>query len=403
MGRDEDDFVIAPDRDGRRTWWIVAAIAIVVVAASAGAWVLLHRPGREPTVVVPPVIEPSQPTTTAPASEATSATAATETATPGEATPTVPGGQESTGTPVAPQRPKRPPYLALRESGTVYIAREDGTRAIPIVNTEGVFALSPDARSLAYVDPSSGRLAIVDLSTQTTRTAGPARQATPRWSADSSSVVIVRDAAAAHGTELVSVARSSGKPTLLGMGTVAAVSPDGSVVALVPPALHPSSVGALALLKGGRPWKTVRTPGPVLDLAIANDRAYVATAKTAQDAAAEGVWELSFEGGSRLLSGAVEASEPGDFGTLALSDDGHYLAYARVGDDGRSRTWWVRTSGGPSVPVASRRDVYPLWWSADSSALFAIEGNSWQGEQTALVRVTPAGAGKSVIVLGADR
>ena len=129
MGRDEDDFVIAPDGDGRR-----------VVdrrrdrdrgrSGQRRAWVLLDRPGREPTAVVPPVIEPSQPTTTAPASEATSATAATETATPGEATPTVPGGQESTGTPVA-LSVRNGPLSGVEREGTVYIAREEARARYP--------------------------------------------------------------------------------------------------------------------------------------------------------------------------------------------------------------------------------------------------------------------------------
>ena len=291
--------------------------------------------------------------------------------------------------------------MAFRLNGTVYLAREDGVRAIPLVRTEGVFALSPDARSLAFVDPGMGRLAIVDLSKQTTRTVGPARQVTPRWAPDSSWVLGVRDAS--HGSEVFRVDRSTGAAAVLGAGSGAAVSPDGSVVAIVPGALARPASSMLALLRDGRPWRKLTAPGPIVDAALGDDTAYVATAGALQEASPEGVWVIPFAGGGRRLSRPEDTGEPGDFGMLALSDNAEYLAFARIGDDGRSRAWIARTRAGAPVQVALRRDVYPLWWASDSSALYAIEGNSWQGESTALVRVAPDGHRDAVVVQGADR
>ena len=318
MGHDEDDFVIAPDHDARR-WWIVAAIVVVLLAIAAGAWALALRSGsREEPRRTPPRIEPAAETTETALPQTSATVSPTGSVAPTEPTGAGTTSRVATNTGGSPATPRRAPYMAFRLNGTVYLAREDGVRAIPLVETEGVFALSPDARSLAFVDPSSNRLAVIDLSKQTTTTVGPARQVTPVWSPDSSWVLGVRDASTGQGTEVFRALRSTGSIAVLGPGVSASVSPDGSVVALVP---MPTGTGTdeLILLKNGRPWKKIRAPGPVLDAALGQSAAYAATTRVSQSGAAEGVWSLGFDGRSRLMSTPDEANEPGDFGTLELA------------------------------------------------------------------------------------
>ena len=397
MGVDEDDFVIAPDRH-RRPWWIAAAIAVAVVVLLAGTvWALSRRSHDQRTASKPPAIEPAQVTTPSAPVEATTSPAAT--ASPEAVEPTITAGESK-----APTTPgdgvghARTPYLAFRLNGMVYLAREGGVRAVPLTRTDGVFALSPDARSLAFVDPAGGLLKILDLSHQTTTTVGPARQVTPRWAPDSTWVLAVRDAPSA--TEVIRVERSKGTVSVLGPGAAGAVSPDGKTVGLVPVPTG-QATDALMMLKDGRYWKRLRAPAAILDAALGAGTAYVAT--TGDTAAAEGVWALPFGGGSRLVSDTSSEGESGDFGMLALSDNGGYLAYARVGDDGRSRASIVRLPDGRPVDISLRRDVYPLGWATDSAGLYAIEGNSWQGEATALVRISADGKTETEVVSGADR
>ncbi len=391
----------------KRSRRVIAALAmagLAIVVGVGATWALTHRPATDTAATFePPGIEPAQPTTPSPTPDATTTPVPTDTIEPTQTATFEPSTTPSpTGTVPAASR-VRAPYVTYRRAGVLYLSREDGSGAIPVVTSaSGVFALSPDARSLAYVDSARRLLVIVDLSKQATLTVGPARQVTPVWSPDSAWLLGVRDVSGGAGTEVFRVSRATGKAEPLGPGSKAAVSPDGSVIALIPTAAGEVS-DVLELIRGGRPFKTLRAPAPIVDVVLGNGQAFVATSRAGSDAAAEGVWSLTFGDQRRLLVGAQGSHQRGDFGMLTLAPDGTRLAFARTGDDGYSRMALVRTTGGIPIPVSQRRDAYPLGWTADSSAVFAIEGNSWQGEQTALVRVAPDGHREAVIVSGADR
>jgi protease II len=117
------------------------------------------------------------------------------------------------------------------------------------------------------------------------------------------------------------------------------------------------------------------------------------------------VWVLPFDPQSKPLRlvGPGAAEDHTGFGMLSLSPDETRLAYARTGDDGYSRMSVVKSMGGESYAVSTRRDCYPLGWAADSSAVFYIEGNAWQGESTALMKMNASGSGRTVLVSGAGR
>lgn len=396
----EDDFVIAPDRRSRR-WLVVAGAVALVLLLAWGAWGLAHRRAADQVAsVTPPTIEPAQPTTPSVVPDTTATTPATSTPEPGEATQTAEPGANGTSS-VAPATHPRAPYIVFRLNGTLYLARENGIRAIPLVKTGGVYSLSPDARSLAFVDNATRNLVVLDLAKETTLTVGPARQVTPEWSPDSSWLLAVRDAGGETGTEIFRVDRATGQAVALGAGLRGAISPDGSVVALVP-GLAADKNNVLVLLRSGRLFKELKAPAPILDAVLADNGAFVCTASSGGNVNAQGVWFLGLDGRNRLVSRAPGGGS-GVLGSLAMSPNGAYLAYELAGDDGYSRMSITKTSGGVPVLVSQRRDVYPMWWTSDSSAIFAIEGNSWQGERTALVRIAPDGHRESTVVQGADR
>ena len=72
------------------------------------------------------------------------------------------------------------------------------------------------------------------------------------------------------------------------------------------------------------------------------------------------------------------------------------------GDDGYSRFSVMPAKGGTPVKLWLRRDNYFLQWSADSSWLYLIEGNAFQGESTSLYRVGRTGQGRRLLVQGAS-
>ena len=98
MGGDEDDFVIAPDRDTKRRW-IIALVVVTLLLLAAGAWALASQLKSTPTATERPgPIEPAQVTTPNAPSETTPAVSATQTAEPGEPTSTVQGSGTTTPT-----------------------------------------------------------------------------------------------------------------------------------------------------------------------------------------------------------------------------------------------------------------------------------------------------------------
>jgi len=404
-----------PDRDGLRRVLLVASVIVALAAASVvGAWALFFRDDVDtPADADTPSYEHAQATAPETSTQQSGSVASGSVDVSASASVTEPGAPEG-GTessvvvpPASQPVVGRRAYVAYRLNDNIVVAGEDGSSPKVVAKSpSGVFALSPDARSLAYVDYSAGKLVLADTTSTRIVTVGPAAQVTPVWSPDSKTVFYVRDAKE-HRQDVWQVARTGKGAARMGSGSRPAVSPDGSVVALAAGATTSSGPTELPLLRGGKPWRTLKAPGSVTDVVLASDRAFVAVAPGEDPDSGEqveGIWALPFDTAVRpvrlVAPGAI--ADRASFGMLSLSPDGQRLAYVRAGDDGYARMSVVKTAGGEPYAVSTRRDCYPVGWTTDSSAIFFIEGNGWQGEPTALVRLKASGSGRTVIVSGAS-
>ena len=88
-------------------------------------------------------------------------------------------------------------------------------------------------------------------------------------------------------------------------------------------------------------------------------------------------------------------------GSLVMSPDGSWLAYAEQGDDHSARVYAIPAGGGAVVRISGRRDAYPLQW-AGADTLLLIEGNATQGEATSLVSAVVTSGVRKLIVEGAS-
>lgn len=407
-----------PDRDGIRRALLVGSIVVAVLAAGAvGVWALWFRGGDDADDDArKPSFERAQPTSATASADATGLPAGSteETSkTSPDASGSVPATDRPPGHPVPSVTPAKPvaraPYVAYRLGGRIFVARENGASSKPVATSvSGVFALSPDARTLAVVDYTTGGLRLVDVAKATSVTVGPATQVTPVWSPDSKRLLFVHESPG-HRQDVYQVSRAGTTGViLLGVASRAAFSPDGRVIALAASTIaSPFGPSEIVLLRDAKLWRRLMAPGPVTDVALGADRAYVAVAKgmDADGEQTEGIWALAFDPKAKpvRLVWPEAADDRGVLGMLCLSPDTVHLAYARAGDDGYARMGIIATSGGVPVLVSARKDTYPMGWSADSSVAFFIEGNGWQGEPTALERIRPDGTRKVVLVAGAER
>ena len=285
----------------------------------------------------------------------------------------------------------RAPALAYRLDGMLHVIAEDGSGTRLVARSaSGAFALSPDGRVLAWVDATSGALTLTEVASGEAHHVGSALQTEPVWLPDSATVVYV-----APGPQVVRVDADGSGASTLSNGSMTAVSPDGSMAAVL------SSAGDEVVLLGAD-GSEARIPvdAPVAGLACDVRGVYVGVGP-------DGAGRVSLlfidaiTGAERVLVASARADRPVSFGALLLSPDGRTLVYAERGDDGYSRLFAIDPAGGAPRPLSPRRDCYALAWSADGTALGAIEGNAVQGESTALVLVSAADGAARVVVPGA--
>lgn len=372
----------------RRTTLIVAGSATVLVLLAVGAWALL-RP--EATVVPPRVFTPAQETTaSAPATSSAVASALAGV----EASSPAPGVVAS-----EPVAAAVTPKIAFHLGSSLYVANEDGTGAVALKVTESEYALSPDGVSLAVV--RGGKLGILAVASGSEIIAGAAEAVPPVWTSDSSTLLFVRSDANGNPS-IWRVARNGSGAKRVCSGLGVAVSPDGKVMAVLP-AETDDGARDVTIVAAGKPTKKVAlSGGDPIAVAVSDARVFVSTLSTAGAAA---IWSSSLSGTDKrevVGAGATGVTEA-TYGRLMLSPDGRSLAYTADGDDGYSRIWVVPVGGGAPRQVTGRRDGYLLGWSADSKAILFFEGNSFQGETSALWRADPNGGTRRMIVSGAVR
>ncbi len=294
------------------------------------------------------------------------------------------------------------PYaVAFRLGASLHVALSDGTGAKAVApGTASAYSLSPDGETLAVVD--GGVLALIDTRTCAQRTVRMAKDATPAWLPDSSAVLFTcgGDTVEGHESrEVWRVRRDGSGAKKLAQGSAAAVSPDGSLIVVRPDSTD--ETGALLVSKDGGRFREARDLGTVSALAAGDKRIYASV--------------LDASGGAVVLSCAQDGSSPkrmlgrpdvgveAVWGSLMVSPDDKRLAAAALGDDGFSRLVIVKLSDGSVEEVSSRRDCYPVRWSADGKRLFYVEGSSIQGESTTLASVKYDGTQRRAVVTGATR
>lgn len=380
-----------PEDRARRLHAALIALAAVAacVAVAAGVWAAT-RPTTPPTTSQPAFTPAEE--TTAPAHLATSSAGETATGVPGSMTPTAP----ETLAPTTPAR-ERSLKFAFHLGRRLYVTDETASKITPVAVPEDSYQLSPDGSVVAVV--RSKRLMLVGVASGAVRDVGPAIQVTPVWAPDSTSVLYVSETAAG-ACQVWRALVASAPVRFVGAGEGMAISPDGRTVALLPEP-GASTAPVLRIARDGAAGTPVAVEGgtPVA-VALADDRVFVSTLSPAGVSA---ILSVKLDGSDpRRLVGAVPGAEKSaTYGRLILSPDGRYLAYTTDGDDGYSRLWVVPVAGGGLMQITTRRDGYPLGWTADSKAILFIEGNDFQGEQTALWRANRDGLGRKMLVSGA--
>ena len=370
----------------KRIVLIVAGSLVALALVAGGAWAVL-RPGSSRNA--PVVYTPAEETTAS--GPATSSAVASALA--GEGASATTPGSDGTSSTTIPRSGK----IAFHLGRTLYVANEDGSGTTPLKVTETEYALSPDGASVALV--RGGKLEIVPVAGGKATVAGAAEIAAPVWTPDSSAVLFLR--ADSNGVPSVwHVKRDGSGAKRITVGQGMAVSGDGKTVAMLSTEADTDAAQVTVISNGGAPRKVAVTGGEPIALAVAGGQLYVSTLSADGTTA---IWASGLDGSGRrqLVTAVPSEDKTVTFGRLMPSRDGQSLAYTADGDDGYSRIWVVPVAGGSPRQVTSRRDGYPLGWTADGKRILFFEGNSFQGESSALWIANPDGTGRRMIVSGA--
>ena len=194
--------------------------------------------------------------------------------------------------------PARGALVAYRREGKLCVSAEDGSGERALADSlAGVYTLSPDGGTIAYVEGGGG-LSLVDVASGAAVTVGPATQDPPSWAPDSSWLVYT-----APGPVVMLVPRSGHGAIQLFAGSMPVVSvADGIVVAA-------AESGGIAVWRGGA-LSVVPTPGTVTGLAT--------------DGASVWCGSLATDGSASLCTGGDERyGEAGRGGRPRVHPRGH--------------------------------------------------------------------------------
>jgi len=289
------------------------------------------------------------------------------------------------------------PFVAYRLEDALWVSREDGTAARRLADSaRGSFALSPDAKTLAYIDGAAKRLHLVDVASGDDSDVGPAENIPPCWSPDSSALAYTGLAGAAP--EVRVVGPKSDPRATIGAGHTPRISRDGKRIAFIAHSA-PGEAGTVVVADidgtdaGGVGIKTNEVVWGGDGLIYATGRGDPDTLRL-MTAAPDG-------SASRELVRPPRRGRPVIYASISVSPDGQKVAYAAQGDDGFSRAYVLTLPDDDPVELSVRRDTYPLCWSTDSTRVFFIEGNAFQGEATSLLSAVTDGTGRTEVVAGA--
>lgn len=378
--------------------WLIPALGLVAVAVITVAvvWMLLGS-GAGEGAVPPKPLEPAQETTATPAEESS-------TTSPSPSQPAAPASSPAEPTRPAGVRAKR---IAYRLEGVLEVADEDGSNAKAVTkSSQGPFALSPDGTTLAHV--TGGQLVLTDVATGAGVEVGPAVGddaavgECPVWSPDSARVYYTRVGANGVTFEVWQAGRSGRDTSFVVAGGCPTVSPDGGTVAVIGSAVigRGGPVDLLVSRSGGAYRRVPVRDGQPIAVAAGNDRLYVAVLSS--DGASKIIAMRPDGTQSSMLVGPPVDAPRASWAALRVSPDDTRIAAAAVGDDRFSRLSVVDAASGSLGVVGTRRDAYARFWGTDGAYLFYIEGNSYQGERTVLMRVERDGTGRRAVVRDAE-
>lgn len=373
--------------ENRRKAGIAAAVAVAVLGVAGTLALSAGRgPAADRETESSRTITPAEETT-----ESDTAVPRVEGETEGEVAQ---GGSEEDGSAAGPGDGTadyvRAPLVAYRRGGMLCVAAEDGRGERAVTpSAAGVFSLSPDGTKLAFVESGTGVLALADVASGAVTTVGAAAQDTPGWAPDSAWLVYT-----APGPAVMRLVRDGGPAVQIFAGSMPSVSvADGTVVAA-------AVTGELAVWKNG---SLTLMPAAGTITGLATDGSTIWCGSLAPDGSPSLCAGSATGRDKRVVVASPQSTRAVTFGDLLLSADGTRLVFAERGDDGYSRMFAVPAAGGEAVALSVRRDCYPLRWTADGVSVCFIEGNAFQGDPTALMRVTPLGGSRRLLVEGAGR
>jgi Tol biopolymer transport system component len=372
---------------------ITAAGVLAVAMVAAAAW-SLTRP-------LPPGALPDLATETVDATSSASATSGAVPATQAPVVPvqpTAPASVTPTAVPVAPAGRR----IGFHIGGTLYLASEDGKNKTPMYVTGTNYALSPDGKTVAAVD--GGKFFVAEVGTHllanSPSTPGLAAEAVPPvWTPDSSAVLFVR--ADKDGTPHVWVFnRATATTSEFSEGSGAAISPNGSHVAVLPAADNAVRTISVAPLASGAKTSFKVPSGDPVAIALGANRVFVSTVAATGNSS---IWAFDYNGANKkqLVASSLTSGTEVTYGNLILSPNGSKLLFSADGDDGYSRLWTVPVAGGKATKISGRRDGYAVAWTRDSKNVLFIEGNAFQGQVTALWKSDLTGSHRTKLVEGA--
>ena len=372
---------------------LVVACVVVLAGVGLGAYVALRRsPTSAPvgSTRSPRPAPPAETSSSQPATRANEPTSSTKPRTK----------PRTTKPPPAPAVPTlvRAPLLAYHVGPQLFVAHGDGSAPTEVGTLDvAAMSLSPDGKTLAVVTNASNgehRLVLLDVATRAQTVVGPAEPVPPAWEASSASLVYQLGA---HSPRIHRVRRNGTGDVEVLQGGNPGVSPDGRVVI----ASEPTAGGTGGLLRVFRSGSasTIDTQSFASALTGGTSAIWFATADGGY--AGGEVWSVGYGGGSMRRLAVLPDVGPSSPEAIVPSPTQRELLVQVLGDDGFSRLFVVDLTG-RVTPITSRRDAYPVGWSADGRRVLFVEGNTLLGEPTLLVSARSDGTGKRVLIEGAQ-
>lgn len=325
-------------------------------------------------------------------------------ATPGSSSPGTGAAQPPAQAPQA----TAPERIAFVLGGRIYVAAEDGSGAVAVAPAGGVYSVSPDGATVALVADASGSagelgtLSLVDTTSgMMSSLAQDTVFAAPVWAPDSKRLFAV--STTADGEPRLMRHDRSGKTSKVIAKDVSAVrvAIEGDRIAYggllgeeaIPIRVVPIDGGSarkVAGSTGATSWGW--GPGSVLYFA--------------KESSTPATWELWRAAGPEYKGEAIAtlALEAPAYavGDVIVSHTGDHVLLSAVGDDAYSRLWIADLEAHRFDAISTRQDAYPLGWDSTGRVLY-FEGNTFQGEPSALVSVLPSGRSRRTVVTGAQR